>query len=98
MALSEAFANMGANYRFWARVRGARVPRLLYLTFYYACFILLRWGDRHGRALRLLKRCGASDVMVSVRTPDGVVLAMDLHTAFDPLFSIAGCGDYFQRE
>jgi FkbM family methyltransferase len=97
MALTEAWRNIRSNYRFHARVRGGRSARLSYLTFYYLVFILFRRGDRHLRALDWLKRLGFSDRSVEVETPDGLALDLDLHTAFDPLYSIVGQEDY-ERE
>src|ERR1700685_439913 len=98
MGLSEAWNTSRSNYDFHARVvRGGRASRLLYLTLYYGCFVFLRWGERHGRALRPLKRLGLSDRAVEVETPDGLILDLDLHTAFDPLYSIVGEKDY-ERE
>lgn len=97
MALSEALGNMRSNYRFHLSVDGARAARLGYLTLYYLFFVVLRWGDRHARALRLLKALGLSDAPATVRTPDGLTLDLDLHTAFDPLYSIVGERDY-ERE
>jgi FkbM family methyltransferase len=98
MALAEAWKNIRSNYDFHARVvRGGRASRLTYLTVYYGCFVFLRWGERHGRALEWLKRLGLSDRPVEVETPDGLTLDLDLHTAFDPLYSIVGEKDY-ERE
>lgn len=97
MALSEALSNMRSNYAFHLSMEGGRCARLGYLTLYYLLFVLLRWGDRHARALRWLKRLGLSDRAVTVRTPDGLELDLDLHTAFDPLYSIVADGDY-ERE
>lgn len=97
MALSEALSNMRSNYRFHLSLEGGRCARLGYLTLYYLLFVVLRWGDRHARALRLLKRLGLSDRAVLVSTPDGLTLDLDLHTAFDPLYSIVAEGDY-ERE
>lgn len=97
MAFSEAAANIRSNYAFHARVRGGRFARLGYLTVYYAIFILVRFGDRHLRALNWLKAMGLSDLPVTVETPDGLTLDLDLHTAFDPLYSIVGEEDY-ERE
>ncbi len=97
MALGEAVANIRSNYAFHWRVRGGRLPRLAYLTVYYAVFTFLRWGDRHLRALNWLKALGLSDRPVTVATPDGLTLDLDLHTAFDPLYSIVGEEDY-ERE
>lgn len=71
--------------------------RFAYLTVYYFFFIFLRWNDRHARALGWLKKLGLSDLPVEVTTPDGLVLDLDLHTAFDPLYSIVGEEDY-ERE
>lgn len=90
MALGEALGNMASNYRFHLSVRGGRFVRLAYLTVYYLIYIVFRWGDRHLRALNWLKASGLSDIRVDVETPDGLRLSMDLHTAFDPLFSIVG--------
>ncbi|MBI3566068.1 MAG: FkbM family methyltransferase [Elusimicrobia bacterium] len=98
MALAEAVANIRSNYAFHARLRGDRAARLGYLTVYYALFTLLRWGDRHLRALNLLKAWGLSDAPVEVETPDGLTLDLDLHTAFDPLYSIVGEEDYERAE
>lgn len=97
MALDEAWENIRANYRFHASLRGGRARRLAYLTVYYFFFIFMRWGDRHLRALNWLKRLGLSDLPVAVETPDGLTLDLDLHTAFDPLYSIVAEGDY-ERE
>jgi FkbM family methyltransferase len=98
MALGEAWRNIRSNYDFHARViRGGRADRLLYLTLYYGCFVFLRWGERHGRALEFLKWLGLSDRAVEVQTPDGLTLDLDLHTAFDPLYSIVSEKDY-ERE
>lgn len=97
MALGEAWRNISSNYRFHARVSGDRLPRLGYLTAYYALFVGLRWGDRHLRALNWLKRLGLSDAPIEVTTDDGLTLDLDLHTAFDPLYSIVGEEDY-ERE
>jgi FkbM family methyltransferase len=94
MALGEALANIRSNYRFHLGTSGSRPSRLLYLTAYYALYLGLRWGDRHKRALDVLKRLGLSDRPALVETPDGVKLDLDLHTAFDPLYSIVGQGDY----
>lgn len=94
MALAEAAANIRSNYAFHRRVRGDRFARFAYLTLYYALFTLLRWGDRHLRALNVLKALGLSDAAVEVETPDGLTLDLDLHTAFDPLYSIVGEEDY----
>ena len=97
MALTEAWQNIRSNYRFHARIRGGRASRLAYLTAYYSIFILFRRGERHLRALNWLKALGLSDRPVEVRTPDGLTLDLDLHTAFDPLYSIVGEEDY-ERE
>lgn len=97
MALGEALHNIGSNYRFHVSLRGGRLRRLAYLTLYYVLFVFLRWGDRHSRALYWLKTLGLSDMAVDVETPEGAVLDLDLHTAFDPLYSISGEGDY-ERE
>ena len=94
MALSEALRNIAANYRFHASLRGGLAARLGYLTAYYLIFICLRSGDRHLRPLVWLKRSGLSDHLVEVETPEGLCLRLDLHTAFDPLFSILCEGDY----
>ena len=85
---------MSSNYRFHAGTRGSRPRRLAYLTLYYALYTVLRWGDRHARALSILKRLGLSDAPATVTTPDGLTLELDLHTAFDPLYSIVGLKDY----
>lgn len=98
MALSEAAANIAANYRFHWSVRGGLLPRLAYLTAYYFIFIVFRWGDRHLRCLNWLKASGLSDFPVEVETPEGLRLRVDLHTAFDPLFSIVGERDYDRVE
>ena len=97
MALAEASRNIRANYRFHASLRGGRARRLTYLTVYYFLFVVLRWGNRHLRALNWLKRLGLSDLAVEVTSPDGLTLDLDLHTAFDPLYSIVAEGDY-ERE
>lgn len=94
MALTEAWRNMRSNYFFHARIRGGRAIRFVYLTVYYLIFICFRRGDRHQRALDWLKRLGLSDRPVTVETPDGLTLDLDLHTAFDPLYSIVGQADY----
>lgn len=90
MALSEAVANIAANYRFHWSVRGGLSQRLAYLTAYYFIYIVFRWGDRHLRCLDWLKASGLSDLPVDVETPEGLRLRVDLHTAFDPLYSIVG--------
>ena len=97
MALNEAWQNIRSNYRFHAGIEGGRASRLAYLTVYYLIFILFRRGDRHLRALNWLKGLGLSDRAVEVSTPDGLTLDLDLHTAFDPLYSIVGENDY-ERE
>ncbi len=94
MALSEALHNIGENYRFHWSVSGSRARRLSYITLYYALFIVLRWGDRHRRALQILRRLGLSGADVDVRTAEGLRLRMDMHAAFDPLFSILHDRDY----
>ena len=94
MAIGEAWQNIRSNYRFHASLRGGRARRLAYLTVYYVFFIVLRWGDRHLRALNWLKRLGLSDLPVEVEVAPGFVLDLDLHTAFDPLYSIIGDEDY----
>lgn len=100
MALNEACRNIAANYRFHWSVKGGLCWRLLYLTVYYLIFIIFRWGkkNRHQRCLDWLKLSGLSDKMIEVETPGCIRLRLDLHTAFDPLFSIFGEGDYFRRE
>lgn len=97
MALNEAWNNIRSNYRFHAGVKGGRISRLAYLTAYFLIFIVFRRGDRHLRALNWLKASGLSDRPVEVETPDGLTLDLDLHTAFDPLYSIVGQKDY-ERE
>lgn len=94
MALNEAWRNIRSNYRFHASMRGGRLSRLAYLTAYFFIFIFFRRGDRHLRALNWLKASGLSDRPVEVTTPDGLTLDLDLHTAFDPLYSIVGEEDY----
>lgn len=93
MALGEAWRNIRSNYRFHASLRGGRARRLAYLTVYYFFFVVLRWGDRHLRALNGLKRLGLSDLPVEVDI-DGLILDLDLDIAFDPLYSIVGEEDY----
>jgi len=97
VALTEAWRNIYSNYLFHAHVRGGRVSRCAYLTAYYLIFICCRCGDRHRRALKWLKKLGLSSRPVEVTTPDGLTLDLDLHTAFDPLYSIIGQQDY-ERE
>ena len=97
MALTEAWTNIRSNYGFHARVRGGRASRLAYLTAYYFIFVFFRRGDRHLRALNWLKGLGLSDRPVEVETPDGLILDLDLHTAFDPLYSIVGQEDYERK-
>ncbi|MDD5303062.1 MAG: FkbM family methyltransferase [Elusimicrobia bacterium] len=97
MALGEAWQNIRSNYRFHASLRGGRARRLTYLSVYYFFFVVLRWGDRHLRALKWLKRLGLSDLPVEVEVEEGLVMDLDLHTAFDPLYSIVGEKDY-ERE
>ena len=94
MAIGEAWDNIRSNYRFHAGLRGGRAARLAYVTVYFLIFILFRRGDRHLRALNWLKALGLSDRRVLVETPDGVVLDVDLHTAFDPLYSIVARREY----
>ncbi|TBR20121.1 FkbM family methyltransferase [bacterium] len=97
MALSDAFGNIGRTVRFQASVRGHLGRRLAYVALYYAIFIVFRTGDRYLRALVWLKRLGFSDLRVDVVTPEGLALAMDLHTAFDPLAAVLGERDYRLR-
>ena len=97
MSLAESYRNISSNYRFHARIRGGRAKRFAYLTVYYFFFVFVRWGSRHVRALDWLKRLGLSDMPVEVETPDGLLLDLDLHTAFDPLYSVVGEEDY-ERE
>ena len=97
MALGAAWSNVVSNYRFHLGISGGRIKRLGYLTVYFFIYIVFRRGDRHLRALNWLKRLGLSDCPVTVRTPDGLSLDLDLHTAFDPLYSIVGQRDY-ERE
>ncbi|OIO10107.1 MAG: hypothetical protein COY42_27380 [Armatimonadetes bacterium CG_4_10_14_0_8_um_filter_66_14] len=95
MALSEAFSNIFDNFRFHASIRGDRFLRFSYLIFYYSIFIFIRWGDRYLRCLNWLKASGLSDLRVRIETREGLKFEMDLHTAFDPLFSILHNKDYF---
>jgi FkbM family methyltransferase len=97
VALDQAWRNIRSNYRFHAGIEGGRASRLAYVTLYFLIFILFRRGDRHQRALDWLKGLGLSDRPVEVKTPDGLTLDLDLHTAFDPLYSIVGQEDY-ERE
>ncbi len=98
MALSEAFGNMASNYRFHLSVRGGLFFRLAYITLYYLIFVCIRWGDRYGRPLRWLKSLYFSDILVEVETKEGVRFEMDLHTAFDPLYSTFYSKDYLELD
>lgn len=88
MDVAKAFRNIADNFSFQFQVKGGLSWRLLYLTVYYAAWTLLRWGQRHYRALRLLKRLGLCDRIVDLEMPDGVRLRIDLYTACDILHTI----------
>lgn len=90
----KAFKNIFANFQFHLRIRGALALRILYLCLYYAAWILLRWGDRHTRALRMLKLLKLSDRIVRLKMPDGIQLQIDLYTAYDVLEAVYGRRDY----
>lgn len=88
MRAGRALSNITEQYRFHASIRGARLRRWLYLSIYYASWLLLRWGDRHTRALAILRGLGLSDQRVRIQLPDGMNLELDLYTAYDALFPI----------
>lgn len=94
MSWGAAVGNIGRAAAFQASVRGHRPLRLGYTALYFLIFVVFRWGDRYLRPILWLKRWGLSDRRVTVTTPDGLELEMDLHTAFDPLAAVLGDRDY----
>ena len=83
-----ALSNIAEQYRFQSTISGARCRRLLYLTVYYLSWLLFRWGDRHTRALNILRGLGLSDRRALLRLTDGLRLELDLYTAYDALHPI----------
>ena len=88
MRAGRALSNIAEQYRFHASIGGARLQRWLYLSIYYASWLVLRWGDRHTRALAVLRCLGMSDRRALLNLPDGLLLELDLYTSYDALYPI----------
>jgi len=81
-----AIRNIWLHLLFHLKLKGGFAWRLTYFLIYYACWIGLRWGHRHERALKILKVLGLSERTVEVTLPEALVLELDMFTAFKILY------------
>ena len=80
MQISEALDNVCGQMKMEFRLKGGLLWRLLYWQVYYLAWFTLRWGDRHQRALNLLRILGLTKKQVCVTTPEGLHFTIDLFT------------------
>ena len=97
MASLTALKNIADSYGFQLRLRGQLGPRLAYTTLYWGRYLAARYGPRrldsggaHCAAFAYLGRSGRSARTVTVATPQGLRLRVDLMTAFMVLKELYG--------